>query len=336
MKIRPTELAQALTKKIPTYIWVSGNEEALLLESSKVARDNLRTAGFTQREVFFVDNGFDWKKFYNAAQNLSLFSEKKILELRFSSAKFDEKIKSALSENIKYQDPNVIFLLTSPRVEPQVLKTKWYTSIESTGLLVQIWPLKKDEFYTWLKSNLIKHNIKFTKEAVLVLGERVEGNLLAASQEIQKLALLNENDQDFICDEETVLDSVTSNSQYSVYAAVDSALEGASTRSQLMLHKLQAEGIPPLLIVNAIARELRALLPMLDLCEKGASISSAMEIAKVWRSRQNIIRAALTRLTPSKVWLLLEKAKVIDHAIKGINNRDPWTQLSFIFITLCQ
>ena len=336
MKIKPIELAQALTKKIPTYIWVSGNEETLLLESSKVARDYLRTAGFTQREVFFIDNSFDWTQFYNAADNLSLFSEKKILELRFSSAKFDERIKSALSENIKYQDPNVIFLLTSPRVEAQVLKTKWYTSIESTGLLVQIWPFKKDEFYAWLKTSLTRHNIKFTKEAVLVLAERVEGNLLAASQEIQKLSLLNDSDQDFICDEEVVLNSVKSNSQYSVYATVDSALEGASTRSQLMLHKLQAEGIPPLLIVNALVRELRALLPMLDLCAKGASISSAMETANVWRSRQKVIRPALTRLTPSRIWLLLEKAKIIDHAIKGINSRDPWTQLSFLFITLCQ
>ena len=336
MKIKPSELQQVLKREVPTFIWVSGNEETLLLESNNVARECLEVAGFTQREVFFIDKGFDWDKYHNAVENLSLFSDKKLLELRFTSAKFDDRTKSVLSENLKDQDPNLVFLINSPRIEASVLKSKWYLSIESSGLLVPVWPFKQNEFHTWLKKNFLKHDIKFTNEAVSVLGDRVEGNLLAASQEVEKLALLSGSDPNFICDEETVLNSVASNSRYSVYAMVDSALQGDSTRSQLMLHNLQAEGIAPLLIVNAIVRELRTLLPMLDHRARGASVSTAIETAKIWRSRQHIIREALTRLNPDKIWLLLEKAKVIDHAIKGINDRDPWVQLSFLFIKLCE
>lgn len=336
MKIKPIELQQALKREIPNFIWVSGNEETLLLESNSIARECLQAAGFTQREVFFIDNGFDWNKYRNAVENLSLFSDKKIFELRFTSTKFDERTKSALSESLKDKDSNKVFLMNSPRIETPVLKTKWYLSIESSGLLVQVWPLKQNELHAWLKNNFLKHDIKFTNGAVSVLGDRVEGNLLAASQEVEKLALLNDSESDFICDEETVLNSVANNSRYSVYAMVDSALLGDSTRSQLMLHNLQAEGIAPLLIVNAIVRELRILLPMLDHCARGASVSTAIASAKIWRSRQHLIRVALTRLNPEKIWLLLEKAKIIDHAIKGINSRDPWIQLSSLFITLCE
>tara|TARA_B100001059_G_scaffold236769_1_gene290105 strand:+ start:2200 stop:3225 length:1026 start_codon:yes stop_codon:yes gene_type:complete len=336
MKIKPTELQKALKRKIPTFIWISGNEETLLLESNSIARECLQEAGFTQREVFFIDNGFDWNKYHNAAGNLSLFSDKKLLELRFTSAKFDDRTKSALREKLQDQDPDIVFLINSPRIEASVLKTKWFLSIESRGLLVQVWPFKKNEFHTWLKNSFLKHDIKFTNEAVSVLGDRVEGNLLAASQEVEKLALLKDSDPAFICDEQTVLDSVASNSRYSVYSMVDAALQGDSTRSQLMLHNLQVEGIAPLLIVNAIVRELRTLLPILDHCTRGATVSTAIESAKIWRSRQHLIRAALTRLNTEKIWLLLEKAKVIDHAIKGINDKDPWIQLSFLFITLCE
>lgn len=336
MKIKVEQLTRTLSSNnLPLY-WLAGDEPLLMQESADIIRAFYRDNGFTEREIFNVDKSFNWGNFSQASGNLSLFAERKIIELRLSSAKLDEPGKKAIQHYLDDLNPDYLLLISGPRLDAATLKTKWFSKIESVGALVQIWPISRENLGSWLEQRLRRDGIQAEAEAVNLLVDKVEGNLLAAMQEIEKLKLLAANQDGSIIklDAKTVMQVVADSSRYNAYQLVDTALLGDMIRSQKMLAGLRNEGIYPLVILGALTRELRTLLPMLEKKEQGQSVNGIIQSARVWFNRKQAVANVLSRIDTDTVWQLLDHARLIDQSIKGMSNANPWDELSLLLLKL--
>lgn len=336
MKIKPEQLSRTLSNnELPLY-WLSGDEPLLMQEAADLIRSYYREQGYAEREVFNVDKSFDWGSFSQSTSNLSLFSEKKIIELRLSSAKLEDVGKKSLQHYLSEQNPDYLILINSPKLDASTLKTKWFSEIEKQGALVQVWPINRDNLSGWLEQRLLRNNMQPDGEALKLLADKVEGNLLAAMQEIEKLKLLsgNSGDETIKLDAQTVMQVVADNSRYNVYQLVDAALLGDVARSQKMLTGLRNEGIFPLIILNAVCRELRSLLPMLEKKQQGQGVNAIIQSARVWFNRKQAVSAALNRLDVVTIWSLLDQSRTIDQCIKGMSKANPWDELSLLLLRL--
>lgn len=336
MKIKAEQLAATLANAdLPVY-WLAGDEPLLMQEAADQVRRHYRSLGYLEREVFHVDKGFDWSQFSNTTGNLSLFCELKIIELRLSSAKLEDAGKKALHAYL--QDPNTDFLLLilSPKLEAATIKTKWFGQIEQLGALVQIWPVLRENLNDWLSQRLRHEGIHADHDATQLLADKIEGNLLAAVQEIEKLKLLAnaEEGRAIKLDAKTVMQVVADSSRYSVYQLVDAALLGDSLRTQKILSALRSEGLFPLVVLGAITRELRALLPMLEKKAQGQQINSIIQSAHVWFNRKQAVSHALKRMNLAMAWQMLDHARLIDQSIKGMSSANPWDELSVMLLGL--
>ena len=199
---------------------------------------------------------------------------------------------------------------------------------------MQIWPVKREELHSWLEQRLIREGIQAEPQAISLLADKVEGNLLAAMQEIEKIKLLSNtpDGQTITLDSKTVMQIVADSSRFNAYQLVDAAFLGDTPRSQKMLTALRNEGIFPLVILAAISRELRSLIPMLESAEKGQNIPSIIQAFRVWFNRKNAISSVLGRMNQEKVWELLNHCRLIDQSIKGMNVANPWDELSRLLL----
>lgn len=337
MKIKPEQLARTLGgNELPLY-WLSGDEPLLMQEAADLVRSHHREKGFSEREVFNVDKNFDWSLFSQSTGNLSLFSDKKIIELRLSSAKLDDAGKKAIQHYLDDLNPDYLILISGPKLDAGTLKTKWFTEIEKHGAVVQIWPISRENLGPWLEQRLLRDGIQADGEAIQLLVDKVEGNLLAAMQEIEKLKLLaGKKEGDSIhLDAKTVMQVVADSSRYNAYNLVDAALLGDIERTQKMLTGLRNEGLFPLVILGAVDRELRSLLPMLEKKQQGQGVNAIMQASRVWFNRKQAVAAALSRLQVETVWELLDHSRLIDQSIKGMSNANPWDELSQLLLRLC-
>lgn len=305
-------------------------------EAADSIRVHFRKQGFDEREVFNVDKSFDWNAFHHATSNLSLFAEKKILELRFASAKLDDSAKKALHQYFQELRTDFILLISSPKFEAATLNTKWFKAIETHSALIQIWPVNRDGLASWLEKRLLQENIRADSTALQLLMDKVEGNLLAAMQEIEKLKLLAASDAKELIslDANTVMQVVADSSRYSVYNLVDSTLSGDLGRSQKILTGLRNEGLFPLVILNAFTRELRSLQPMVEKRQQGQGVNAIMQTSRVWYNRKQPVGSALQRLNSEDIWQLLEHSKLIDQSIKGLATLNPWDEISRLMVKL--
>lgn len=336
MKIKLEQLSKTLSiHNLPLY-WLSGDEPLLMQEAADLIRSQYKENGYTEREILNVDKSFDWGQFFQSTGNLSLFAEKKIIELRLSTAKLEDAGKKAIQHYLSDLNPDYLILLSGPKLDAATLKTKWFSEIEKHGAFMQIWPINRDNLTPWLEQRLLREGIHADTEAIHLLVDKVEGNLLAAMQEIEKLKLLTSgaSENTIRLNAKTVMQVVADSSRYNAYQLVDAALLGDVSRTQKMLAGLKNEGLFPLIILAAICRELRALLPMLEKKRDGQGVNAIIQSARVWYNRKQAVAAALARLDTDSIWTLLDHSRLIDQSIKGLSKADPWIELSLLLMHL--
>jgi len=335
MKIKPEKLADSLKlEKLPIY-WISGDEHLLAQEAADLVRTHFKNKGFTEREVFNVDKDFKWDQFIHAINNLSLFSEKKVFDLRIRNTKLDQDGKSAIEAFLDHKNPDLVLLIRGPKLESAHINSKWFKTHLPYIALVQIWPVNRKELKIWLSQRLIKEGINADRDALQLLSDKVEGNLLAAIQEIEKLKLLsNTQGQSITLNAKTTMQVIADNSRYDVYNLIDSALLGESARCLKILTSLKGEGIYPLIILSAITRELRSLLHLIEQKETGQSISAIIQSNRVWFNRKEAVTKALKRSNSKDSWKMLSRARKIDQAIKGMSPVNPWDEISSLILEL--
>ncbi|MDP5209331.1 DNA polymerase III subunit delta [Microbulbifer sp. 2205BS26-8] len=328
MRIPPHQLQQYLGKGLaPVYI-ISGDEPLLVQECCDQVRAAARKHGFGERELLHAEHNFDWGLLRASAGNMSLFAEKKLIEARIPNGKPGDKGSKALREFAKRTRRDLILLIVLPRLDRSQLNSKWVKSLEKDGVLVQVWPVGAEDMPRWIHQRLNAAGLSAEPEAIQVLAERVEGNLLAASQEVEKLKLLNSDERITV---ERLAQSITSSARYSVFDLIDRALAGEGEKSIQTLEGLRTEGIEPPVVLWALTREIRSLL---DIGEKLAQGQPLVRLVRI-QKRQPLVQSALARLRPRQLETLLLRARAIDAAIKGgAAHQSPWTGLLELTLNL--
>ena len=256
MKIKPEQLQSHLQKQLlPVYI-ISGDEPLLAQEATDAVRTAARSAGYTERELFHVEGNYDWNQLLNEANSLSLFADKKILEIRIPNGKPGDKGSKALCEICANLNPDNMLLILLPKLERATQNSKWIKTLESVGAHIQVLPVTGAHLPRWIQQRLQQADIKANQEAVQIIADRVEGNLLAAVQEIEKLKLLA---LDGKVDASRMSSVVADSARYNLFEFIDKVLSGDAQSAARSLRGLQNEGIEPVPLLWAITRELRIL-----------------------------------------------------------------------------
>lgn len=321
MKLYADKLKAHLARGPLAPVWlIAGDEPLQVGEAADAVRAAARREGYSSRDVFFVERGFDWQSLRAAGMSLSLFAEKRLLELRLPTGKPGDVGAKVLAEFAATPPEDTVLLVISGKVDK---KNKWVGALEKAGVLVEAWPVDAAQLPRWIADRMAAAGLASDREAAQLLADRVEGNLLAAAQEIDKLALLLEGSP---ADVEAVRDAVANSARFDIFQLADAAAAGDAARALRMLDALRAEGAEAVLVGWALAREIRMLAEMSFKVAGGQSPESVS--ASVWpKKRQPVVARALQRL-PVKAWerLLLEVA-LIDRQVKGMRRGDAWQNI---------
>jgi len=332
MRLKPEQLKQHLQKTLlPVYI-VSGDEALITQELTDQIRSAARTQGFDERETHQIDAKYDWGLLLESANALSLFSERKILELRIDSGKPGDKGGKALLALLERPNPDNIYLLVLPKIDKGVQNSKWFKALDKVGAFIAHWPIERPQLPGWIANRLRGYNLKADSEALALLADRTDGNLLAAAQEIEKLRMLGLENISL----EDIEGSVTDASRYDVFALGEAAFKGDCTRGLHILSVLEAEGLHALQPLAILANDIRLLFSFTQLTNSGVNDDKALQQLKVfWPKKQTQIKAAARRLSANNVQQSLILCKQIDFASKNLLQDDAWRLLSQLILKLC-
>lgn len=329
MKIPLINLEQHLKEKMLPLYWVSGDEPLLMQEVLDKIRASAKNKGFSNRIIFEVDNHFNWNEFLAEARNLSLFADLTLIELRLGDKKLSEAGRKLLAEYLQKPAPDKLVVLSGEKIDAASQKTKWFEAIEKFSGFIAVWPLTGVELHRWIESQLKANQLSAAKEVIQLLAERGEGNLLALKQDIEKLNLLYPSSQ-------LTLDQVSSviadSSRFDIFALADAALEANAKRVIKILESLRQEGIESILVLWALAREIRTLLALSETNDPLTEMS--LRKYGVWPKRIAIIKSAVKRGSIEHYQKLLSQCSNIDSMIKGVQAGNVWDSLERVSLQL--
>ena len=331
MKLRLDQLAQDLKNgPAPIYI-VSGDAPLLIQECSDQIKSSAKAAGFSEQQRFYIDNQFDWNALYQITQSLSLFGDKKLIELRMPKGKPNDAGKNFLMDFAQKPDSDNLILLITDKLDSASQRAAWFKALEKAGVWVQVWPVEADKLPQWIHQRMRQAGLTPNAAATQIIAEKVEGNLLAAAQEIEKLRLLHGEGP---IDEGGVLSAITDSARYDIFQLVETALLGNTAKAIKILHDLKQEGQEATLILWAITRELRTLAGMAAKLEDGSPINRIFQEYRIWDKRKPAIQASLKRLRHKQILQLIQRAQHADLAIKGLEKNNPWLIFSEVILSI--
>lgn len=323
-QLRPEQLEQHLKRRLAPVYLLGGDEPLLLQEAGDAIRAAARAVGYATRETFSADRAFDWSDLEVASGSLSLFAERRILEVRLPTGKPGDAGAKALRRYAAQPAPDTLLLVIAGRLEGAARRSRWVQALSSAGVFVQIRPVTARQLPEWIRCRMESLGLHATPDAVALLAERTEGNLLACAQEIEKLRLLHGSGS---IDARLIANSAGDSARFGVFVLIDSALDGCGARCQRILGSLRAEGVDVVAIVGALAWELRKLAAMARVRGECGGTSQVLARFKVWDSRKAVVGRALERY-PLRVWLaLLAWCAHIDRAAKGRADGNAWDEL---------
>ncbi len=309
----------------PARAWlITGDEPLLVAEAAEEVRKAAARVGFSERELHLVERGFDWNALSTSAQNLSLFATRRIVELRLSSLRPGDRGAAVLTELASTDDADTLALVQAPKLDATAARSAWVKAFEKHGVVAQAWPVEAAALPGWITARLRRQGLAADADAVQLLASRCEGNLLAARQEIDKLAMTAGKGRITL---DQVLASAGDSARFDAFKLADAALSGDARRALRVLNGLRGEGVEPVLISWTLVRELRDLVRLRAKAGSSKSVDRLLEEARVWPRRRPIIRKALLRLTPDRLAELHQLAARTDMAIKGQGGGDPWSLL---------
>jgi DNA polymerase-3 subunit delta len=333
MHASPDQLSAQLKRQLAPVYLVTGDEPLQLQECCDLVRREARAQGCTDREVIDAGgSGFDWQEILHSASNMSLFAERKLIELRLPGGKPGAEGSKALCEYLDIAGADDVLLIVAGKIDKQSTNSKWFKALDKAGVVVQVWPVDARNLPRWVRQRVSAAGMSIDDEALQLLCDRVEGNLLAASQEVEKLRLLASDSQ---ITARAVLDSVADNARYSVFELADKALQGDAAGSLHMLHGLRGEGTEPAVVLWSLTREIRTLYEVHLECPRGQGVIQALNARRVWKNRIALMQAALARHDSQSMASLLEQATKVDGSIKGFADGRPWDNLEDLVLGIC-
>ena len=319
MRLSSDQLPAAVARTLAGIYLVSGDEPLLVGEAADVIRAAAKAAGYADRSVFFIDKSFAWDELRHASQSLSLFAERRLFELRMPSGKPDKGAQQ-LAELAAQPPPDVVCLVVTDKLDKKASDAPWVKAVEKHGVWVPIWPVETAALPAWLRARAKLLKVEIEPAAAQLIVDRVEGNLLAAKQELEKLSLLTNGEP---ISAELVLGSVGDSARYDVFQLAEAAAAGDAARALRVLLGLKSEGVEPTLILWALVRELRGLWQARERDRLRSSVRGS-----AWNLAATPSPRALSRLKKIPLARLLTQASQTDRVIKGLAKGDAWSALT--------
>jgi DNA polymerase III subunit delta len=342
MQLQGDALAGVLARSargqpLPHVFLIASDEPLLALEAQDAIRSAARSQGYSEREVLNADARFDWSRLNAAAQSISLFGDKKIVEVRLPTGKPGTTGAAALEQHARAGASGVLTLVTLPRLDRRAKEARWVAALERAGVLVEIENIDRARLPRWIGERLARHRLRAGAEALDFIADRVEGNLLAAHQEIEKLALLYPPGDLTL---ENVTDAVLNVARYDVFQLPIAMLAGDAQRISKTMAGLEAEGEAIPLVLWVITEELRTLLRVKAQVEAGRPFSAAARENRLWGPREKLAERALARLSIDALSQALQRAAEIDRLAKGLRapaaDSNAWLELTELALAVAR
>lgn len=332
MRLRPDQLDDHLAGTLaPVYV-VHGDDPLLTDEACQTVRDSARDRGYSERQIFTVERGFDWNALTAYSQSMSLFAEKRIIELRLPTGKPGDAGSRVLVEYASRPGEDTVLLVWSARLDKKTQSSKWFKALDKAGTAIAVYSPDPGELPMWIQRRMLKQGLKPETGVADMLAYRYEGNLMACAQEVEKLHLLFGEGKVSVADIEHILGD---NARFDVFALVDSCLQGNGPAVVRALEGLRSEGIAPALVLWALVREMRSLGRMATEISAGKAEAQVFQSYRIWAKRQPLVRQALKRHRRGRWYTLLQGAHRADKVIKGRKEGDTWQALKAVGLAFC-
>jgi len=343
MQLRAEGLSAHLSKGLARIYTVHGDEPLLAQEAADVIRAAARAQGFGERQIFTVSGAyFDWAPVLAAAQAMSLFAERQFIEIRIPTGKPGKDGSEALQRYAEAAPDDVLTLVTLPRLDKTQLSSAWFTALDGNGVTLRVEPVERRLLPAWLAQRLKAQGQSVPEgedgqKALAFFADRVEGNLLAAHQELQKLALLHPKGELTLADIEAAVLDVA---RFDVFKLSEAVLSGAVPRLLRMLDGLEAEGEAAVLVHWTLAEDIRALARVRAALDAGKPLPLALREARIWGAKERLVERIAPRLDSAQAGALVQAAQVCDGLVKGLRHPDwpaePWAALRRLALMLAE
>ena len=325
MQLRPEALEGHLAKGLAPLYVITSDEHLLALEAADRIRRSARAQGYTERDVLTVERNFKWGELLAASQAMSLFGDKKLIELRIPGGKPGKDGSAALQSYAKDLSPDNLTLITLPKLDWQTAKSSWVTALQQAAVYIEIPNVERAQLPGWIGMRLSAQGQGAERQSLDFIADRVEGNLLAAHQEIQKLGLLYEPGK---LSFEQVHDAVLNVARYDVFKLSEAMLTGDPARLARMLEGLKGEGEALPLVLWAVSEEIRTLLKLKTGMSQGRPLGALLKEYRIWGPRERMMEPALRRVSLGTLEAALQDAAQVDRMVKGLRAKqfagDAW------------
>lgn len=326
MRIKAEQLEGSLQQSLQAIYLIYGDEALLVEEAAEKVRKQVRQAGANDREVWHIEGRFDWSQIKWQEQTLSLFASQRLIEIRLPSGSPGKDGGEALRRFVAEPPADTTLLIISGKIDARSQKAKWFSELDKAGVTVPVWPIDIVQLPGWINQRMQQKGLKSNTKFAALIAERVEGNLFAAAQEVDKLELLSSDGE---LTEELILQSVADNARFEAFGLMDTVLMGQSGKIPRIIERLRAEGVDILAVFSAVSWSLRRIVDMAEQVQQGAQLEQVFAAQKppVWDKNKPLMRQALQRHDHQHWRLCLKQMAEIDQAAKGIIKTCPWRLL---------
>ena len=325
LAVRADQLDTHLARGLAALYVVHGDEPLLALEAADAIRAKARAEGYSERDVHLVERGYDWSRLAASAASLSLFATRRIIELRVPSGKPGTDGAEAIGAYCARLPQDTLTLVTLPRLDRAGQSSAWFGALAAAGVVVNVFPVDRKQLPLWIGARLARQKQRASEAALAFVADCVEGNLLAAHQEIQKLSLLHPAGE---LSFEQVRDAVLDVARFEVSQLSEAMLAGDRVRLARVLDGLAGEGEAPPRVLWVMAEDVRAVARVQAGLATGRNVADLLREARVWGdARQRLVGTAARRMAREALEAALAHAAAIDRTIKGLAKGNPWDEL---------
>ncbi|WP_394781421.1 DNA polymerase III subunit delta [Undibacterium sp.] len=319
MQLRFDAVDAHLAKSLAPLYVITSDEHLLALETADKIRRAARSQGFLERDILTVERSFKWGALLAANQSQSLFGDKKLIDLRIPTGKPGKDGGQALQDYVSHLSPDNLTLITLPKLDWATQKAAWVGSLQQAAVYIDIPLVERAQLPSWISMRLSLQGQSADRQSLDFIADRVEGNLLAAHQEIQKLGLLHPQGK---LSFEQIHDAVLNVARYDVFKLNEAMLAGDVPRLVRMLEGLKGEGEALPLVLWAVAEEIRSLLKLKSGMNQGRPLGMLLKEYRIWGPREKLMAPALNRVSQTTLEAALQDAAQVDKMVKGLRAKD--------------
>lgn len=320
------------SKNFKSLYLVHGEEELLNLENVDNIRSTVKEKGFLEREVFTVETGFNWQQVLDSAASMSLFSNKKLIQINIPTGKPGKDGADALLHLAEQLNEDTVILVSLPKLERAQTQSKWFSALAKQAQVYESKTITKESLPRWLQERLKKYELAIETDALSLFAQRVEGNLLAAKQEVDKLTLLYPPQSTLTIND--IQNSISQLARFDVFQLAESWMGGDASRLMCLIDGLEQDADAPILLLWAVSEDIRALLRLKGGMAQGQNIASLAGPLRLWGAKKTLAPQALKRIGVKKLLTSLQTCAKIDRQIKGAEGGDVWEEVRQLLLSL--